>query len=86
MMRTVKYLSYFFYAVFGSVIPQNSLNAGSKVLINPNVSPDLFNDLEESSRIVDISYCVGITGTGIQKPFTCASRCHEFENFELVTV
>ncbi|CAF9904353.1 MAG: hypothetical protein ALECFALPRED_007526 [Alectoria fallacina] len=46
---------------------------------------ELFNDLEELSRIVDISYCVGVTGTGIQKPFTCVSRCQDFHSFELVT-
>ena len=50
------------------------------------ISEDLFADLEELSRIVDISYCVGLTGTGIQKPFECLSRCHDFGGFELVTV
>ena len=50
-----------------------------------NISVELFNDLEELSRVVDISYCVGITGTGIQKPFLCASRCQDFPSFELVT-
>lgn len=51
-----------------------------------DISAELFADLEELSRIVDISYCVGLTGTGIQKPFQCASRCHEFHAFELVAV
>ncbi|KAF2759351.1 extracellular lipase [Pseudovirgaria hyperparasitica] len=51
---------------------------------NTTVSTILFNELEELARIVDISYCVGITGLGIQKPFQCASRCSEFKNFELV--
>ena len=51
-----------------------------------NISTELFADLEELSRIVDISYCVGATGTGIQKPFLCASRCQDFPDFELVTV
>ena len=50
------------------------------------ISNELFNDLEELSRIVDISYCVGLTGLGIQKPFLCASRCQDFPTFELVTV
>ena len=49
-----------------------------------NISAELFTDLEELSRIVDISYCVGTTG--IQKPFLCASRCTDFQGFELVTV
>ncbi|KAI9814104.1 MAG: hypothetical protein M1832_005992 [Thelocarpon impressellum] len=48
-----------------------------------NVSIELFAELEELARIVDISYCVGTTG--IQKPFQCASRCQDFGEFELVT-
>jgi len=47
-----------------------------------NLSIKLFAELEELSRIVDISYCVGMTG--ISKPFQCASRCDEFPDFELV--
>lgn len=47
-----------------------------------NLSIALFAELEELSRIVDISYCVGTTG--IQRPFRCASRCEDFEGFELV--
>jgi hypothetical protein len=37
---------------------------------------------------VDIAYCVGTAGLGIQKPFSCASRCgdRDFETFELVKV
>ncbi|KAI9839646.1 MAG: hypothetical protein M1819_002272 [Sarea resinae] len=50
---------------------------------NRNISVLLFNELEELSRIVDIAYCVG--STGIEPPFVCASRCHEFKGFELVT-
>lgn len=49
-----------------------------------NITAKLFYELEELSRIVDISYCVGTTG--IQKPFLCASRCQDFEGFELVSV
>ncbi|KAH7355860.1 Alpha/Beta hydrolase protein [Pyrenochaeta sp. MPI-SDFR-AT-0127] len=47
----------------------------------------LFWELEELARIVDISYCVGTAGLGIQKPFSCASRCADadFDAFELVT-
>lgn len=58
----------------------------SPVTAGRGVSEELFADLEELSRIVDISYCVGLTGTGIRKPFECLSRCHEFGGFELVTV
>lgn len=54
-------------------------------LVNSNgpVSAQVFEELEELARIVDISYCVG--STGIQKPFQCYGRCNEFEGFELVT-
>ena len=52
--------------------------------LNRTVSTKLFHELEELARIVDISYCVGTTG--IQKPFLCASRCQDFEGFELITV
>lgn len=52
------------------------------------ISQKLFWELEELARLVDISYCVGTAGLGIQKPFQCASRCadRDFESFELVTV
>jgi hypothetical protein len=52
------------------------------------ITQKLFWELEELARIVDISYCVGTAGLGIQKPFQCASRCadRDFETFELVTV
>ncbi|PQE28258.1 hypothetical protein CJF32_00010651 [Rutstroemia sp. NJR-2017a WRK4] len=50
-----------------------------------SISPALFASLEELARIVDIAYCVGVAGTGIQKPFQCASRCKDFSGFELVT-
>ena len=49
-----------------------------------HISESLFADLEELSRLVDISYCVGTTG--IRKPFACAHRCKDFRGFELVTV
>jgi len=49
-----------------------------------HVSRYLFDSLEELSRLVDISYCVGTTG--VQQPFQCLSRCAEFPGFELITV
>nr|OQO30153.1 hypothetical protein B0A51_04541 [Rachicladosporium sp. CCFEE 5018] len=52
---------------------------------NTTVSPALFSELEELARIVDISYCVGLTGFGISKPFSCLGRCSEFPSFDLVT-
>ena len=51
---------------------------------NHNVSVKLFAELEEFARLVDIAYCVGVTG--IQAPFECASRCDEFPGYQLVDV
>ena len=51
---------------------------------NHNVSVKLFTELEELARLVDIAYCVGMTG--IQAPFECASRCDEFPGYELIDV
>lgn len=64
---------------------QLPISAESHTSSHHDISAKLFADLEELSRIVDISYCVGLTGIGIQKPFQCASRCHEFPGFELAT-
>ncbi|KAK4546205.1 hypothetical protein LTR36_002342 [Oleoguttula mirabilis] len=50
-----------------------------------SISVALFSELEELARIVDISYCVGLTSLGIIKPFTCLSRCSDFPKFELIT-
>jgi hypothetical protein len=52
---------------------------------NRTVSADLFTELEELARIVDITYCVGLTSLGISKPFSCLSRCKDFPQFELIT-
>lgn len=65
---------------------QASLAQDSPSQMNQGISEDLFNELEEHSRIVDIAYCVGLAGTGIRKPFACLSRCDNFKDFELVTV
>ncbi|KAM3074413.1 hypothetical protein ACMFMG_002780 [Clarireedia jacksonii] len=67
-----------------SPVDQNPLHASSTSL-SKTISPSLFASLEEFARIVDIAYCVGVAGTGIQKPFVCASRCADFPRFELVT-
>ncbi|KAH6671336.1 Alpha/Beta hydrolase protein [Halenospora varia] len=56
--------------------------SSSPLDLQTNISLPLFAELEELSRIVDISYCVGTTG--ISHPFQCASRCDEFPTFELV--
>ncbi|KAJ5947012.1 hypothetical protein N7466_000027 [Penicillium verhagenii] len=47
------------------------------------VPSELFNSLEELSRLVDIAYCVGTTG--VQEPFQCLSHCAEFPDLELIT-
>jgi hypothetical protein len=77
-------LALVFFAVVVAVDPARALLRGNDTLI----SQHLFWELEELARIVDISYCVGTAGLGIQKPFQCASRCadRDFETFELVTV
>ncbi|KAK2007197.1 lipase [Colletotrichum eremochloae] len=49
----------------------------------PIVSVELFRSLERTSRIVDITYCVGTSG--ISPPFSCVSRCKEFPSFTLVS-
>ncbi|MCJ1441782.1 MAG: hypothetical protein MMC23_002274 [Stictis urceolatum] len=49
---------------------------------NRTISSKLFFELEELSRLVAISYCVGYQG--IYKPFECLSHCADFERFELV--
>lgn len=49
-----------------------------------HISNELFDSLEELSRLVDISYCVGTSG--VQQPFKCLSHCEEFPNLELITV
>lgn len=70
---------------YGDAVQRPLVNRpGNETLI----SQKLFWELEELARIVDISYCVGTAGLGIQKPFQCASRCsdRDFEGFELVTV
>lgn len=81
--------------VFGALVSLASVSRGAPTLQIPlvqhgsgnhSISVKLFAELEELARIVDISYCVGMTGLGIQKPFQCVSRCSDFENFELVTV
>ncbi|KAA8652263.1 hypothetical protein EYZ11_004585 [Aspergillus tanneri] len=50
---------------------------------NRTLSPLVFASLEELSRVVDVSYCVG--NTGIWKPFACLNHCAELPSFELIT-
>ncbi|TVY81187.1 Lipase A [Lachnellula suecica] len=64
------------FASIATCLPTTSSNA--------TIPPQLFQDLEQLSRVVDIAYCVG--STGIFHPFTCASRCSDadFAGWELV--
>ena len=75
-------------AVKDQELAQNAVHnvSGSKNGNHTIISASLFAELEELARIVDISYCVGTIGLGIQKPFDCPSRCSQFQNFELITV
>ncbi|KAJ5235925.1 hypothetical protein N7489_006016 [Penicillium chrysogenum] len=75
-MASILFLSLLLY--ISTLSPATAL---SKTI---HVSNELFNSLEELSRIVDISYCVGTTG--VHQPFQCLSRCIEFPDLELVTV
>ncbi|KAI1672560.1 Lipase [Pyrenophora tritici-repentis] len=70
----------------GDAIQQPLLRGANKAN-DTLITQKLFWELEELARIVDIAYCVGAAGLGIQKPFKCASRCsdRDFETFELVT-
>ncbi|KAL9106709.1 MAG: hypothetical protein Q9227_008278 [Pyrenula ochraceoflavens] len=73
------FICFFYLPLFGvSGFPHPLVAPDSR-----SITPSLFEELEELSRIVDISYCVG--STGIEKPFRCLSRCSDFEGFELVT-
>lgn len=87
-LDAIAYLFYFFFSFFffglkslGSVWDQAPLQVDTAA-----ISDDLFWELDELARIVDISYCVTYGGIGIQSPFQCLSWCREFADFELVTV
>ncbi|KAK3116281.1 hypothetical protein LTR53_003533 [Teratosphaeriaceae sp. CCFEE 6253] len=83
-MRIASYIAYAMSAVNAAVsIDQAPIvqHAASE----RNLSVALFTELEELARIVDIAYCVGLTSTGIYKPFSCLSRCSDFPRFDLVT-
>ncbi|KAK6343939.1 hypothetical protein TWF696_007592 [Orbilia brochopaga] len=48
------------------------------------ISPELYAEFEELSRIVDITYCIGTPSPGIQDPFICPSHCAAFPSFQLI--
>ena len=56
----------------------------ASTLFDRSVPRSLFFELEELSRLVAISYCVG--NAGIQEPFECLNHCSDFKGFALVTV
>ncbi|KAL8943642.1 MAG: hypothetical protein Q9216_000930 [Gyalolechia sp. 2 TL-2023] len=87
LFQRLKVISLLTLGAIGTALgrPQQTLLADFQVShVTENVTTELFSDLEELSRIVDIAYCVGATGLGIQKPFLCASRCQDFHHFELI--
>ncbi|KAF3218917.1 hypothetical protein TWF679_000329 [Orbilia oligospora] len=49
-----------------------------------HISPSLFSEFEELSRIVDITYCIGTPSPGISHPFICPSHCSQFPSFQLI--
>ena len=85
-MLTLTLCSIYAVAVLGGVLRQTALDVDASSQTCRNVSNALFEELEEHARIVDISYCVGTYGAGIEKPFECASHCSKFKHFELVSV
>lgn len=72
------------YAVLVCAASVTDSNRGEEHSADRTVSAEVFNSLEELSRVVDVSYCVGTSG--VQKPFECLSHCKDLEGFELVTV
>jgi hypothetical protein len=91
-MGFLRGLVLYYFVLLASFAASSRGDATHQPLLRGNdatlISQRLFWELEELARIVDISYCVGTAGLGIQKPFQCASRCgdRDFETFELVTV
>lgn len=61
---------------------QEPLSGGNNAGEN-GVSVALFASLERMSRLVDVAYCVGTSG--VSKPFSCISRCKDFQSLSLVT-
>ncbi|ODH47358.1 hypothetical protein GX48_06529 [Paracoccidioides brasiliensis] len=86
-MKLLFLFSVFLHFIVATASPQQQPENHGSIVHNcrdyRTVSKELFLSLEELSRIVDITYCVGTTG--VYKPFQCLGRCHEFEGFELVT-
>jgi hypothetical protein len=85
------YLSLFGFAVLFCVALGHAVQAPLQLKTSGNndtITRELFFELEELARIVDVAYCVGTAGLGIQKPFKCLSHCgdEDFKHFELVTV
>lgn len=88
MMRITNTLSSFLLAlgaIAAAAAPVDQTPLLRHAHNNRTISAELFTELEELARIVDISYCVGMTSLGINKPFSCLSRCNDFPKFELIT-
>lgn len=61
---------------------QHPLSSDDDARLSPRgVSLPFFASLERLARLVDITYCVGMTG--VSPPFSCASRCKDFPSLQL---
>ncbi|KAE8389978.1 Alpha/Beta hydrolase protein [Aspergillus alliaceus] len=85
VIAVLSILTYVSDALTVGVVPKTSEAStyGQANRTDNTISRKAFASLEELSRIVDISYCVG--STGVKKPFECMSRCDDFPGFELIT-
>ena len=77
----------FFCTTFDHSLAQHTLSP--QAYLHPpdaehhSISASQYAALEEASRLVDVAYCVGAAGPGIQVPFLCNSWCQDFPNIEL---
>ncbi|KAF3940141.1 Lipase [Dactylella cylindrospora] len=60
------------------------LSIATTPLHTHSITPELYSQFEELSRIVDITYCIGTPSPGISQPFICPSHCGDFPTFQLI--
>jgi hypothetical protein len=83
LLLTIQLASASFWDHFSFL--RHSDQHGISTLRNGTVSKQLYLELEELSRLVDITYCIGVQGPGIRRPFSCPSHCKDFPHVELLT-
>ncbi|CAK7243092.1 MAG: hypothetical protein STHCBS139747_004600 [Sporothrix thermara] len=66
-------------------LPESKSKSEPEPEPDKTISVPLFLSLERYARLVDIAYCVGITGSGISRPFSCVSRCADFPEVRLLS-